>query len=457
MDGMETLNKPDDPQVLITPLKPALIQGVAQKLPALVRVQAPDPDPARNAGRKPYHLSLVIDRSGSMAGEPLVEAVRCARYIIDRLHPDDRVSLVTFDNKVKTLAELAAVGDRSHLHQALSQIRTGGNTNLHGGWKAGMESLLPEASEAALARVILLSDGVANEGEVSTETIAKDCAEAAVKGVTTSTYGLGNNFNEDLMVEIGKRGAGNHYYGDTAADLFEPFAEEFDLIANLYARQVHLCLAAPKGVRITLLNDYPIEEREGFPQIRLPDIPWGAEAWAMVELEIPVGMALESDNQVLQAAISAVTIDGAPIAFRDAKLAIKALPPQAWEVLIADPLVRFRLAELEAGRLLEQARAAAEAGDWRAIHEMLAEAKKRFAGHPWVMEILSGMAELAKAKDVRRFSKEALFSYGKMNRRLSSKEEMLTSLVDERSSASYLRRKKAQGKAQFRSNDSNTE
>ena len=88
---------------------------------------------------------------------------------------------------------------------------------------------------------------------------------------------------------------------------------------------------------------------------------------------------------------------------------------------------------------------------------MLAEAEKRFAGHPWVMEILSGMADLAKAKDARRFGKEALFTYGKMNRRLSSKEEMLTSLVDEGASASYLRRKKAQGKAQFRSGDSNTE
>ena len=66
------------PTVLITPLKPALLQGLAQKLPVLVRIQAPHADPAQQKVRRPYHLSLVIDRSGSMSGAPLAEAVRCA-------------------------------------------------------------------------------------------------------------------------------------------------------------------------------------------------------------------------------------------------------------------------------------------------------------------------------------------------------------------------------------------
>jgi Ca-activated chloride channel family protein len=440
----------DTPLVLLTPLKPALIQGMGQKLPVLVRVQAPDPDPEKKVVRKPYHLSLVIDRSGSMSGEPLIEAVRCAKYMIDQMDPKDLASLVVFDSHVRTLAETAEVGDRKHLYRALSQIRPGGCTNLHGGWKAGMESLLHKAPEAALARVILLSDGNANEGETTeTEAIATYCAEAAQKGVTTSTYGLGSDFNEQLMIEMGKRGAGNHYYGDTASDLFEPFAEEFDLIANLYARQVRLSLAAPEGVKITLLNDYPVEARDGFPVIRLPDIPWGAEAWALVELEIPAGLAVESGNQVLQAAVTATTIDGLPISFQDVTLALKAMSIPAWEAISEDPLVRSRKAELEAGKFLEQARSAAEAGDWATIEKMIAEAQQRFAGHPWVMEVLAEMAELAKARDGVRFSKEAAYSSGKMNRRLSSKEELLAGLSAESASASYLRRKKAQGKSQF--------
>ena len=319
-----------DPQVLITPLKPALILGMAQKLPVLVRVQTPDAPASEKATRKPYHLALVIDRSGSMSGEPLREAVRCARHIVDRLAPADQAALVVFDDRVKTLVGAQPVGDRKALHMALSRIHEGGSTNLHGGWKTGSDGLLPGAAEAALARVILLSDGNANVGEITeTEPIAALCLEAAQRGVTTSTYGLGRSFNENLMVAMAQNGRGNHYYGDTAADLFEPFGEEFDLISNLHSRNVKLALGAPPGIKLTLLNDYAVEEREGFPLIRLPDIPYGAEAWAIVELEIPAGLALESGNQVLQVGVTASSPEGQPIVFPEASLLLKALSPAA--------------------------------------------------------------------------------------------------------------------------------
>jgi hypothetical protein len=206
------------PRILIQPLKPAVIAGIAQKLPVLIRVQAPDAAPTERKARKPYHLALVIDRSGSMSGAPLIEAVRCTRHIIEQLAPTDMASLVIFDDRVQTLVAAQPVGDRQALHLALSRVHGGGSTNLHGGWKAGADGLLPAAGQAALARVILLSDGNANVGEITdTTAIAALCAHAAERGVTTSTYGLGPHFNEDLMVEMAKRGGGNHYYGDTAS------------------------------------------------------------------------------------------------------------------------------------------------------------------------------------------------------------------------------------------------
>lgn len=438
------------PQILITPLKPALIDGVAQKLPVLVRVQAPDADPARSAPRKPYHLSLVIDRSGSMSGEPLMQAMRCARHIIDRLDPTDIASLVVFDDKVKTLVPAKPLGNRSALYTALAQIRSGGTTDLYGGWKAGVTSLLDTAADAALARVILLSDGNANAGETHDPAeIAAFCAQAAEKGVTTSTYGLGSDFNEDLMVEMGRRGGGNHYYGDTAADLFEPFAEEFDFISSLYARHVRLALSAPNGVGIRLLNDYVVDEREGFPLIRLPDVPYGAEAWALVELEIPAALALESGNVLLQAGVTASTPDGLPIAMTDATLVSKVLSPQAWDALLADPRVGARLTELEAGQFLAEARAAAERGDWETIQKMIAEGRKRFADHRWVMEVLDAIAELASEMDTARFRKEAMYSSRRMAARVSAKDELHFDMATEAAAPSFLRRKRAQGKAQF--------
>lgn len=436
------------PKVLITPLKPALIAGVAQTLPVLVRVQAPDPDVATQSLRKPYHLALVIDRSGSMDGEPLMEAVRCAAHMIDRLEPTDVASLVVFDDKVKVLSPASPVGDRRALRAALAQIRSGGSTNLYGGWRAGADAILQDAKRAALARVVLLSDGNANAGEIrEVGEIVALCAEAAEQGVTTSTYGLGHAFNEELMVEMGRQGGGNHYYGDTAADLLEPFAEEFDLISSLYGRHLRLALAAPDGVQIRQLNDYPVEERDGFPLIRLPDIPYGAEAWVLLELEIPAALALET-SALLQAGVTATTPDGLPLAIPDATLPIKAVSAPAWDVLLPDPLVAARRAELEAGRFLAEARAAAEQGDWGAIERLIEVARKRFSDHPWVMEVLDGMAALARRRDSARFSKEAMYSSRKMGGRLSAKEELMK-LEGDASLPSFLRRKKVQGKAQF--------
>ncbi len=110
----------------VTPLKPALIEGVAQKLPVLVRVQAPDAPPSKKTERKPHHLSLVIDRSGSMSGEPLHEAVRCARHMIDRMAATDTASLFAFDDCVNVLADAQPVGDGKALRLALERRVWGG-------------------------------------------------------------------------------------------------------------------------------------------------------------------------------------------------------------------------------------------------------------------------------------------------------------------------------------------
>jgi hypothetical protein len=75
------------PRILIQPLKPAVIAGVAQKLPVLIRVQAPDAAPTEKQGTqalppRPGHRPFRLD-----VGPPLIEAVRCTRHIIEQLEP----------------------------------------------------------------------------------------------------------------------------------------------------------------------------------------------------------------------------------------------------------------------------------------------------------------------------------------------------------------------------------
>ena len=98
------------PKMIITARRPALLAGHDNELDVLVRIQAPDA-PAELPKRNPLHLSLVIDRSGSMSGQPLDEAKRCAEFGLDGLQPTDRLSVVAYDDHVHTLVPTSPLDD----------------------------------------------------------------------------------------------------------------------------------------------------------------------------------------------------------------------------------------------------------------------------------------------------------------------------------------------------------
>ena len=151
----------------------------------LVRVQAPDA-PAELPKRNPLHLAHVIDRSGSMSGQPLDEAKRCAEFVLDGLQATDRLSLVVYDNQVQTLVPTMLLHDKEFARRAIRDIDSGGSTDLHGGWFQGAETLAPHTKENITSRVILLSDGCANHGLLDHDQIFAQCAEFARAGVSTS-------------------------------------------------------------------------------------------------------------------------------------------------------------------------------------------------------------------------------------------------------------------------------
>ena len=278
-------NTSPDFRLVLTPDKAALAPDGPTTLRLLVRVQAPDL-PQGAVARPPLHLALVLDRSGSMGGAPLDEAKRCARNMIDGLAPGDRAAIFAFDDEIERVAPLTPATDKLALAAALAGIQSGGTTNLHGGWHAGAEELAAQLAGNDVHRVILLSDGGANAGETDLEEITRQCKVFAQRGVSTSTYGLGEQFNEQLMLAMAAAGRGNAYYGQTAADLAEPFAAEFALLSSLCARGVVLKVKAPDGVGVKLRNNYDPVDGEPLAW-RLPDLAFASEAWALLELEIP--------------------------------------------------------------------------------------------------------------------------------------------------------------------------
>ena len=381
-----------------------------------------------------------------MAGRPLAEARRCAEYVIGMLRPTDAVSLVQFDNRVQRLWPAVPLGDGAPLRAAVAGILAGGNTDLHGGWREGADTL-GDVTGSGLKRVILLSDGQANVGLTDPADIAARCAEWAARGITTSTYGLGKSFNEELMVAMARSGGGNHYYGDTADDLMEPFQQELELLGNLCLRDMRLNAAVPDGVEVTMVNDLPTVDG-GW---RLPDLAWGAEAWGVLRLMVPVASlpATGSLLSVLRVSVEGLSLAGEPVQLERTGLALQVLSPSAHDALADDDLVTRRLVELSAAEALTLMRAAAGRGNWDVVDRMLHDASVQFAGNAWVAAMLAAMQSIASSRERERMMKESMYSSSKLRSRLVAKDEMANRLAahEQVDTPAYLRRKTSQGKA----------
>jgi Ca-activated chloride channel family protein len=126
---------------------------------AMVEIVAPEVE--TSGAREPLRVALVVDRSGSMSGRKLEVAKRCASWLVSRLDPRDELALVDYDDEVRLLAPLSALG-ATH-HAAIGRIHSGGSTNLSGGWLKGVEAL-GRTNGAGPRKVLLLSDRLANVG-----------------------------------------------------------------------------------------------------------------------------------------------------------------------------------------------------------------------------------------------------------------------------------------------------
>lgn len=432
--------------VLLTARRNGLKAGQENTLEVLARIQAPDAPAGHVAQRPPQSIALVLDRSGSMGGRPLHEARRCAEYLIGQLRPSDCVSLVQFDGRVRRLWPAVPLRDGAPLRAALASIEAGGNTNLHGGWLEGAQTLT-EVDGSSLKRVILLSDGQANEGLTDIGAIAMQCATLSVQGVTTSTYGLGKSFNEDLMVEMARAGGGNSYYGETAEDLMDPFQQELELLGNLCLRDLRLKVQVPDGVQVQMVNELPAADG-GW---RLPDLAWGAEAWAVLRLTVPLVTlpVLGQLMSVLRVSVEGRTLDGDSVQTERAGLALPVLSPGNFDGLEADETVARRLVELAAAEALTRIRAAAADHDWEGVDRLLEQASRQFAGNEWVAAVLASMTAIAEERSRAKMMKESMYSSGKLRNRLMAKDEMAQFSIAAEASGqpAYLRRKPSQGKA----------
>ncbi len=264
-----------------------------------VLVELEAPAAAQGPTRDPVNLAFVLDRSGSMSGQKLDLAKRAIETAVERLLPSDRFAIVCYDDRIDVVVDgtNASREAKTNAVQRLRAIDARGSTNLGSGYLRGAEQVALGMAEGAggdgasarpsISRVLLLTDGLANQGITDPAELTRHASELRARGVTTTTFGVGEDFDESLLQSMADAGGGHFYFIGNAAQIQDLIASEVGELLQVVARDVNLVITAPDGLEPRTLSPYAIERRGSRHHVLLGDLV--AEQRLEVVLRIKFG------------------------------------------------------------------------------------------------------------------------------------------------------------------------
>ena len=220
-------------------------------------------------------------------------------------------------------------------------------------------------------------------------------------GIGTSTYGLGDGFEETLMSAMAEHGQGRAYYGERAEDLLPLFLQEFELMSDLFAQEVCLRVKAEPGVEARLLNPY---EAFGVDGWMLPSIPYAGEAWAVVQVTATPEALARRDGEgrlpLFRIGLEWKNREGLPEARIPLPVTIPVVAAGEAAALKDDTLVALRVRDLEVARLQEQIHTAAHACDWAEVTRLLDLLRAKAGDDPTLQDLIGPLEDLANNQDL---------------------------------------------------------
>lgn len=346
---------------------------------ALIEVTAP---PAtRQRERTPVNLAFVLDRSGSMSGGKLDLAKRAVEEALGRLDSGDRFSIVAYDDIVETVVEStpASAEARRNAIARLARVDARGSTDLGGGWFAGCEQVATHLSGSGIDRVLLLTDGLANQGITDAGELAIHAGELRARGVSTTTFGVGNDFDEALLQAMADAGGGHFYYIADAAQIRDHIASEVGETLEVVARDVELEVLAGEGIAIEAISPHPVTGRGTRSVVSLGDLVADQVLDIVLRLTFPYG-DLGRETGVI------VAIDDRDGAFagdrvREARLTWAWADNPANDVQPRDVDVDQAVARQFAARARQEAVRRNRGGDFDGARRVLEATAKRIRGY----------------------------------------------------------------------------
>jgi Ca-activated chloride channel family protein len=192
----------------------------------------------RMRDRKPAVLTFVIDVSGSMGTENRLGLVkRSLRLLVDRLGERDRIGIVVYGTRGRILLDPTPASERREILGAIESLRPEGSTNLEEGLDLGYEMALQTLDPEATNRVVLCTDGVANNGITDAETLLRRIHAQSEKHVFLTALGFGmGNYNDALLQKLADQGDGQYAYIDDFAEAERFFLTNLTGVLEVVAR-----------------------------------------------------------------------------------------------------------------------------------------------------------------------------------------------------------------------------
>lgn len=250
----------------------------------------PTLDPLGSSAASPINLAIVMDRSGSMAGQRERNAFDAAEGMIRRLREGDTVSVISYSDEARVMIPVTTV-DAINRERIISDMRVAtlelptGHTCISCGIDLGRRTL--EHRRPGIDRMLLLSDGEANRGTRDEQGIRVLARQARNEGVTISSIGVDVDYNEKLMSAIARESNGRHYFSETGSNLGEIFEQELQSLIRAVATDGQLIVELAPGVRVAEVFDRSYQQVDRRVIVPLGTFAAGEQKTLLLRLDVP--------------------------------------------------------------------------------------------------------------------------------------------------------------------------
>ncbi|HUI67246.1 MAG TPA: VWA domain-containing protein [Nitrospirota bacterium] len=192
------------------------------------------------------NFGLVLDRSGSMDGEKMDNLKEAVGYVADHLSDHDLVSVTIFDDQVETLIPNQSAKNREEIKSRLANVIPRGGTQISDGLKAGIDEVKKGFSKERVNHILLLTDGQTWDDEDSCLKLAD---EAGKQGIAITSIGIGDDWNEKLLLQLAERSHGNSHWIQNPISILDAFQKEVEGMQSIAAVNLKVTARMGQGVR----------------------------------------------------------------------------------------------------------------------------------------------------------------------------------------------------------------